>query len=151
MVPLLAVAACADPSPPEQVVHVGSHETPHISPRRVPVELPSQYALPERTTTTRAAHSRPVATTAASGGVRVVSSTAFCLTGTMANGQRVFAGAVAMNGEPFGSRWRVVDTGRVYVVADRIGHSSQFDIAMPGDCAGAIRYGRRTIRIERAG
>jgi 3D (Asp-Asp-Asp) domain-containing protein len=79
----------------------------------------------------------------------VVSSTAYCLTGVMANGQRVFRGAVAMNGVPLGSRWRVVETGEVFVVADRIGHGSGFDIAMPGDCDGARRYGRRTITVER--
>lgn len=91
----------------------------------------------------------PVAGEGGGGATLRVTSTAYCLTGTMANGQRVFAGAVAMNGQPFGSRWRVVDTGAEYVVADRIGHGSQFDIAMPGDCAAAIRYGRRTVTIER--
>lgn len=82
--------------------------------------------------------------------MRTVSSTAYCLTGTMANGQRVFRGAVAMNGVPLGSRWRIVGGG-TFVVADRIGHGSGFDIAMPGDCDGARRYGRRTVTIERVG
>ena len=103
----------------------------------------------------RAARSRPrpaaanaSAPRAGTGDTRVVSSTAYCLTGTMANGQRAHYGAVAMNGVPLASVWRV-HGGGTYVVADRIGHSSGFDIAMPGDCAAAIRYGRRTITIER--
>lgn len=85
-------------------------------------------------------------------GVRSVSSTAYCLTGTMANGRRVYSGAVAMNGVPFGSRWEVLSgpwAGRVLTVADRIGHGSQFDVAMPGNCRAAINYGRRTIKIRR--
>lgn len=88
----------------------------------------------------------------ASGPARRVNSTAYCLTGTMANGRRVFHGAVAMNGVAFGTRWRILDgplAGRVLTVADRIGHSSQFDVAMPGDCQAARRYGRRTVTIER--
>lgn len=81
--------------------------------------------------------------------VRRVSSTAYCLRGRMASGKRTYDGAVAMNGVPLGSRWRVRETGRVYRVEDRIGHGSQFDIAMPGRCAEARRYGRRTITVER--
>lgn len=84
--------------------------------------------------------------------MRLVSSTAYCLTGRMANGQRVYDGAVAMNGEPFGARFEILDgprAGSVLTVADRIGHGSQFDVAMPGDCAGARRYGRRSIHIRR--
>ncbi len=84
----------------------------------------------------------------AGGDVRVVTSTAYCLTGTMANGQRAHAGAVAMNGVPLGSVW-AVDGAGTYTVADRIGHGSQFDIAMPGDCGAAIAYGRRTITVRR--
>lgn len=82
----------------------------------------------------------------------MVSSTAYCLTGRMASGRRVYVGAVAMNGEPFGARWEVLSgplRGRVLIVEDRIGHSSQFDVAMPGDCPAAVRYGRRTIEIRR--
>ena len=112
---------------------------------------------PPRTTTTvrpsrtRGQQAQPRATAY---GVRLVSSTAYCLTGTMANGQRVYHGAAAMNGVPLGARYRVLSgpyAGRTLVVADRIGHSSQFDIAMPGDCDAARRYGRRTISVERVG
>jgi hypothetical protein len=84
-------------------------------------------------------------------GVRWVSSTAYCLTGTMANGQRVYRGAVAMNGVPFGTKYRVLDgplQGAVLTVSDRIGSGSSFDVAMPGDCPAARAYGRRRIRIE---
>lgn len=82
---------------------------------------------------------------------REVSSTAYCLTGTMASGKRVYSGAVAMNNVPFGTRYRVLTgpaTGRVLTVEDRIGHSSDFDIAFPGDCESARKYGRRQIRVE---
>jgi hypothetical protein len=82
---------------------------------------------------------------------RRVSSTAYCLTGTMASGRRVYPGAAAMNGTPLGSRYEVLDgprAGETFVVEDRIGHGSAFDIAYPGDCRGAYSYGRRTISIR---
>ena len=86
-------------------------------------------------------------------GARRVSSTAYCLTGTMASGRRVYPGAAAMNGTPLGSRYEVLDgprAGETFVVEDRIGHGSAFDIAYPGDCRGAYSYGRRTISIKPA-
>lgn len=67
----------------------------------------------------------------------------------MASGEKVHRGAVAMNGVPFGSRWLVLETGQIYVVKDRIGHGSEFDVAMPGDCEAARRYGRRIIHVQR--
>jgi hypothetical protein len=82
---------------------------------------------------------------------RRVSSTAYCLTGTMASGRTVYSGAAAMNGTPLGSRYQVLDgprAGETFVVEDRIGHGSAFDIAYPGDCRGAYNYGRRTISIR---
>jgi 3D (Asp-Asp-Asp) domain-containing protein len=66
----------------------------------------------------------------------------------MASGKQVYDGAVAMNGVPLGTRYRVKETGRMYVVEDRIGHSSQFDIWM-SSCAAARQWGRRSITIER--
>lgn len=84
-------------------------------------------------------------------GARRVSSTAYCLTGTMASGRRVYWGAAAMNGTPLGSRYQVLDgprAGETLTVEDRIGHGSAFDIAYPGDCRGATNYGRRTISIR---
>lgn len=83
---------------------------------------------------------------------RTVSSTAYCLTGRMASGKRVYRGAVAMNNVPLGSRWKILTgplKGQTLTVEDRIGHSSQFDVAMPGDCRAARRYGRQRIRIQR--
>lgn len=112
---------------------------------------------------------RPVPTTRASrsSGVRLippaerrqVASTAYCETGTMANGERTYDGAVAMGTKknpepPFGTRFRVLSgpfAGRTLTVADRIGHGSQFDIAMPGRCPAALEYGRKQITVERVG
>lgn len=87
-----------------------------------------------------------------SSGTLTVTSTAYCLTGTMANGQAVYDGAVAMNGVPLGAQYEVLSgpyAGSVLTVADRIGHGSSFDIAMPGRCDDAIAYGRRTIQVRR--
>lgn len=103
----------------------------------------------------RAARSRPrpaapVAGPAGTGETRRVSSTAHCLTGTTASGVPARWGTAAMNGVPLGSVWRV-HGGGTYVITDRIGHSSGFDIAMPGDCAAAGAYGRRTITVGRIG
>lgn len=154
---LVALPACGSSDQPT-VVHVGTHENPHPNLRPVAAD-PTQGladALALRTPkprATRNARSRsavtPPHTSPPSGNTLEVTSTAYCETGLMANGQHTYAGAVAMNGQPIGSRWHVVETDAVYTVADRIGHGSQFDIAMPGDCDGARRYGRRTIHVER--
>lgn len=83
----------------------------------------------------------------------MVTSTAYCLRGTMANGQQVHDGAVAMNGPSFGTQYVVLSgpkDGRVYTVKDRIGHGSDFDIWM-SSCDAARQYGRRTITIARNG
>lgn len=80
-----------------------------------------------------------------------VESTAYCLTGTMASGKAVYDGAAAMNGVPLGTKYQVVngpEAGKIFTIEDRIGHSSDFDIAYPGDCDAAIEYGRRIINIE---
>ena len=105
---------------------------------------------PSTTTTARASRSRTRTTTAAprAYGVRLVSSTAYCLRTPTADGGRGYVGSAAMNGVPLGSRWRVVETGREYTINDRIGHGSGFDIWMP-TCEAAIQYGRRTITVER--
>jgi hypothetical protein len=87
------------------------------------------------------------------GEVRSVDSTAYCLRGTMANGEQVHDGAVAMNNVPFGARWKVLSgsmAGRIFTVKDRIGHSSEFDIWM-SSCDAAWYYGRQQIHIERVG
>lgn len=102
----------------------------------------------------RPAPAPPAKSSGANGPIRTVSSTAYCLTGRMANGSPASYGSVAMNGVPLGSRWAVLSgplAGRVLVVRDRIGHSSGFDVAMPGNCRAAINYGRRTVQIRRVG
>lgn len=79
---------------------------------------------------------------------RVANSTAYCLQGTMANGQKVRAGSVAMNGVPLGTKITVRSspTGRKHwVVRDRIGHGTQLDFWVP-TCGQAIRWGRRNVR-----
>lgn len=86
-------------------------------------------------------------------GFKRVNSTAYCLRGRMANGEQVHDGAVAMNGVPFGTRFKVVSgplAGRIFTVKDRIGHGSMFDVWM-GSCADALSYGRRSIQIQRDG
>ena len=124
---------------------------------RDPTEgLDEELARTTSTTTARASRSRTATTVKPAvvrpvGGIRIVVSTAYCLTGTMANGQRVHDGAVAMNGEPLGARFEVIDgprAGSVVTVADRIGHGSQFDIWM-ASCDAARAYGRRLIHIRR--
>ncbi len=83
---------------------------------------------------------------------RRVTSTAYCHTGAMASGRPTYAGAAAMNGAPLGSRYQVLTgprAGETFVVEDRIGGGSEFDIAYPGDCPGARMYGRRVISIRR--
>lgn len=69
----------------------------------------------------------------------------------MANGQRVYDGAVASTVLKRGTKWRVVEgptAGRTYTVADTGGPRATFDIWMPS-CPAAIQYGRPTILIER--
>lgn len=123
---------------------------------------PTPADLAVRTTTSAASRSRsfspaptapsrpePGSGPAGAGGTRTVSSTAYCQAGRTASGEQTHAGGVAANWAPFGSRWRIVATGQVLTVNDRVGHGSAFDIFMPS-CPAAISYGRRTIQIEAA-
>lgn len=85
--------------------------------------------------------------------VRSLVSTAYCESGLMASGTRTYWGAVAM-AEPFGSRWLVLSgplAGGVFTAADRYGHGTQFDVAMPGECGRARVYGLRIIQVQRVG
>lgn len=92
---------------------------------------------------------RPATPRITTGGSDIrVSATAYCETGTMANGQRTYDGAVAANRWALGTRLYAVELGRTFTVADRIGHGSDFDIAMPGRCGDAIRFGRRTLHVR---
>jgi 3D (Asp-Asp-Asp) domain-containing protein len=78
-----------------------------------------------------------------------VSSTAYCLRGTMANGLPVRYGAVAMNMVPLGTRIWVSrsPTGlRRHTVMDRIGWGTQLDFWVPS-CARAVQWGRRRVRV----
>lgn len=79
-----------------------------------------------------------------------VSSTAYCLTGNMANGSPARRGAVAANRWPIGTRLRVSPSpvGEIVTVEDRIGSGSELDFALPGDCAGARAWGRRAVTVE---
>jgi len=81
-----------------------------------------------------------------------VVSTAYCLSGTMADGSQVRAGSVASNGFPLGSTLEIrpSPTGRRYfTVRDRIGWGTQLDFWL-SSCSDARRWGRRTVRLRRA-
>lgn len=73
--------------------------------------------------------------------------TMYCLSGTMADGQRVHEGAIATldRSIPFGTRITVPGLG-TYVVEDRVGWGTDFDIWTPS-CAMAHRWGRHHLRV----
>jgi 3D (Asp-Asp-Asp) domain-containing protein len=76
-----------------------------------------------------------------------VVSTAYCLSGTMADGTGVRAGSVAHNGYPLGTRLYITPspTGRRrWVVRDRIGWGTELDFWVPS-CAQALSWGRRSV------
>ncbi len=78
-------------------------------------------------------------------------STAYCETGTMADGQRTHVGAAAADGYAFGTRLLITsgpEAGSVVVIEDRSAPgATDLDIWMPS-CAAAIDYGRRVIKVE---
>lgn len=79
-----------------------------------------------------------------------VTSTAYCLTGHMADGTPAEQGAVASNCHPLGTTLDVSDSPwgpGTFVVRDRIGWGSQLDFATAGDCPLARRWGRRPVSI----
>lgn len=97
----------------------------------------------------KASRSRSAAIQRRSG--TLLSSTAYCETGLMANGQRTHRGAVAANTWPLGTVLHVSDSPYgpgTFVVADRYGWGTSLDFAIPGDCAAALRWGRQTVRVE---
>lgn len=119
-------------------------------------------AVTRRTSTTRAARSRPPASApsrATSTTVRTASSTsrkigasAYCLRGGMANGRAVHDGAVASNVLPMGSRWRVLQgplQGRIFEVEDTGGPRVTFDVWM-ASCRQAVVFGRPVLEIAPA-
>lgn len=91
--------------------------------------------------------SRKPMTAAANGPWTSVSSTAYCLSGTMADGFAVRTGAVASNDYPLGTRLMIRGRGWV-TVEDRIGYGTQLDIWM-SSCADAVAYGRQEVEISR--
>lgn len=138
------VAGCAAPTAPtvaptgEGGVTVGTVSAP--SPVKTPRAMPSKAA--SRARSLAAPRTRPGSLT---------NSTAYCETGLMANGHHTYRGAVAGNRWPLGTRLHVSESPYgpgVFTVADRIGHSSSLDFAMPGDCGGARRWGRHDVRVQ---
>lgn len=84
------------------------------------------------------------------GWVAVV-STAYCLSGTMADGTGVRWGSVASNQYPLGTVLEIrpaVGRQRRWVVRDRIGWGTDLDFWVPS-CGQALSWGRRTVRIRR--
>jgi 3D (Asp-Asp-Asp) domain-containing protein len=78
-------------------------------------------------------------------------STAFCLSGTMADGSGVRFGSIAHNGYPLGTRVTVSPPfygRRRFTVRDRIGWGTSLDFWAP-NCSMAIRWGRRVVRVRR--
>lgn len=78
-------------------------------------------------------------------------STAYCLSGTMADGSGVRAGSVAHNGYPLGTRIAVSPPfygRRRFVVRDRIGWGTELDFWI-SSCAAARSWGRRSVRVRR--
>lgn len=79
-----------------------------------------------------------------------VVSTAYCLSGVMADGSYVRTGSVAHNGYPLGTRVTITPSffgRRRFVVRDRIGWGTDLDIWTPY-CGTAFAWGRRVVRIR---
>jgi len=78
-------------------------------------------------------------------------STAYCLGGTMANGERVHAGSVASEMYPIGTHILVnrSPTGRRHwVVRDHTDGRTRLDFWVPS-CWSARQWGRRAVRVRR--
>lgn len=75
-------------------------------------------------------------------------STAYCLTGVMADGTGVRAGSAASNRHPLGTRITLDRPGpggrRRWTVRDRIGSGSELDLWVPR-CGQATAWGRRIV------
>lgn len=80
-------------------------------------------------------------------------TTAYCLTGRMADGTFTRARSAAHNGLRLGTTIRLVGRQagprgmRKYVIRDRIGWGTQLDL-WTGSCATARAWGRRTVRFK---
>jgi len=80
-----------------------------------------------------------------------VVSTAYCLSGAMADGTPTRPGSVASNRFPLGAELEIrpSPTGQRYFrVRDRIGWGTELDFWLPS-CSDALRWGRRTVRLRR--
>lgn len=80
----------------------------------------------------------------------VVVSTAYCLSGTMADGSHTRAGSVASNHYRLGTHLVIkhAPTRRKHwVVRDRIGYGTELDFWVP-TCGQARQWGRRTIKVR---
>ncbi len=82
-----------------------------------------------------------------------VDSTAYCLTGRMANGHHTHERAAASNTLRLGTKIRLVGrvTGpngrRLYTVTDRIGHGTSLDLWV-SSCDAARAFGRRQTSFK---
>ena len=76
--------------------------------------------------------------------------TAYCLTGTMANGQKVFDGAVAVDPDviPLGTHIRIEDLGD-FVACDTgaVIKGNIIDISMAGEYQKCVDFGRKTRKV----
>jgi 3D (Asp-Asp-Asp) domain-containing protein len=114
----------------------------------------AQRPTPERATrgATRPRPQAPARVGPAGGDTTLtVTSTAYCEHGTTASGAPTRPGTAAMNNVPFGTQYLILDgplAGTQVTVADRYGHSTEFDVWLP-DCAAARTYGRHTIHIQK--
>lgn len=170
MAPLIAAlsgAALASCTPPERTDDVLEPTT--TTARQAASERPwagfEPEALEAAAATVTTTTERPVATTVraarsgpepapveATGTMRTIESSAYCLSGRMKNGEHVHDGAVASVVLAMGTSWKVLDgplAGRVFTVEDTGGPQATFDVWM-SSCQAAINYGRRDVTIEAA-
>lgn len=79
-------------------------------------------------------------------GTRTVTTTAYCLSGRMADGTFTRPRSAASNTLRLGTRITLTRPGpgglRRYVIRDRIGHGTELDL-WTGSCATALQFGRR--------
>lgn len=123
-----------------------------------PIYLAPSTSVPHLTPAPATTTAAPLATSTTSTTVMgerwVTSSTNYCERGTTAGGTAARDGVVAVAMPRFaglhGTRWRVLTgplAGKVVTVEDK-GPKARFDVWVPS-CADAIRYGVRTITVER--